>query len=987
MLFKLPCRVRRCFAGAAMLLLGYALCAQTILLKDSFDDVEPGGLPRVLAEGGPWTTVHPGSGAAGLKVVADTNGWFGNAGTNRFLRVENGIGFLLLAQNRFSAEVVTLSFDMVDRRTTVASSGSERLTVQFYAGDGSPYSSNRAHILSLQNGTEIRSVAGTYGAGVRQRWDVIVNNSSSSVSYSSPKGQQSLPAGSAAVWLDGRIAVTNYVFSRQSGYGPISSLAIQTFSTDRFNFEIDNIVLRQGASVLIAPAPRPQGARVVLGGDGKLEHLPDHAGTVIPDFSNAGYMGGGVPIPDVPVRAELSPVAGDNTSQIQTAINQLSSLPLDQNGFRGALLLKAGTYHIYGQLNITASGVVLRGEGQEIGGTTLIAAGTGTRPLILVGGTTTASEVVNTRQAILDDYVPVGARSFRVASAAGFSVGDQIMVHRPSTASWIDALGMNAIPPRSDGLPVTQWAAGAYDLKFDRVITAISNNTVTVDAPMVNSLEKQFGGGSIYRYAWTSRINQVGIEDLRGVSEFASDSDENHSWECVELRAVRNCWVRRVTGAHFAFSTVSIESGAKWVTVEDCSLLDPKALVDGSRMYPFYIYGQLALVQRCYARYARHDFSTSSKVCGPNVFFDCSSDHSYSDSGPHQRWAVGSLYDNVRVPNNDLNVQNRLNMGSGHGWSGANHVVWNSRAARFAIQNPPTAQNWAIGLNGTKWAGAFPAYATDGYWESHNTNVLPVSLYTQQLQERLGPGGVGGLITIVNFGSTNLGVQSGNTVRITLQRAGVLDGSREIRLTASESDRALFAPGTFDVPIRLSANAVSLSTELSIYTNAWVPEARTVRLSLVHGTGYSAGTASELQFVLAARPVLFGQWQSYVFSPEEQENPDITRAAADPAGDGVPNFVKYAFGIDPWVPTSLQDLPYASLHEGHLRMVFSRNKWISDIEYIPEVASDMSSWSSSGEHVEITIEPQGDYEVVTARDRQSITNASSRFMRLLIRKP
>jgi hypothetical protein len=986
MLFIFFSRTLARLGSWAPLLLACNLSAQTVLLKDTFDDVPPGGLPKLVSEGGPWTTVHAGSGAAGLKVVADENEWFGGPTTNRFLRVENGVGFLLLAQNRFSAEIVTLSFDMVDRRTTVASSGSERLTVQFYAGDGSPDQTNRAHVLSLQNGAEIRSSAGIYGAGVRQRWDVIVNNSGSAISYASPRGQQSLPAGRAAVWLDGRLAVTNYVFSRQANYGPITSLAIQTFSTDRFNFEIDNIVLRQNASVLLTPAPRPAGARAFLGNDEALVNIPDCAGTTIPDFSNAGYMGGGVPIPDVPVRAELSPVAGDNTSHLQTAINQLSNLPLDQNGFRGALLLKAGTYHIYGQLTINASGVVLRGEGQHIGGTTLIAAGTGTRTLILVGGTSTASEVSNSRRTIVNDYVPVGARSFQVNSVSGLAVGDQIMVHRPSTAAWIDAIGMNAIPPRSDGLPVTQWAPGSYDLKFDRIITAISNNTVTIDAPLVNSLEKQFGGGSIYRYSWSSRINQVGIEDLRGVSEFASDSDEAHSWDCVKLRAVRNGWVRRVTGAHFAFSTVSIESGAKWVTVEDCSLLDPKAEVSGSRMYPFYVYGQLSLVQRCYARKARHDFATSSRVCGPNVFFDCASELSYADSGPHQRWAVGTLYDNVRVTNNNLNVQNRLNMGSGHGWSGANHVVWNSRAAQFAIQNPPTAQNWAIGLKGAKWAGSFPAYAKDGYWESHNTNVLPASLYTKQLQDRCGPSGAGGLISILNFSTTNLGIQSGSKVQFNLQRNGILDGSREIRLVASESDRALFASGTFNVPILFPANSNTLLVELSVHPLAWLPESRTVNISLVHGIGYSAGVNNQLQFTLSARPALYGQWQSHVFTSQEQENPEITRPSAAPAGDGVPNFVKYAFGIDPWIPTTLQDLPYASLHEGHLRMIFTRNKWISDIEYVPEVTGDLSSWNSGAEHIEISIQSQGDYEVVTVRDRHSTTNASSRFMRLLIRK-
>jgi hypothetical protein len=986
----LSCFQRAAFRNLTGLLPVLAMAAggQTVLLQDRFEDVLPGGLPRTTAQGGPWTSVNGGSNPGAMRVVEDPGGWFGGPTTNRFLKVENGVGFMLLAQNTFAAEVVTLSFDMVDRRTTISSGGNERFTIQFYAGDGTTATANRAHILSLQNGSEIRSGAGTYGAGVRQRWDVIVNNSASTLDYTSPRGTISLSSGRADVWLDGRHVVTNYSFARASGTGPIRSLAIQTFSTDRFNFEMDNIVLHSGAHVLVSPAPRPAGARVSLDTGQKLVHTSDVASNRIPDFSSAGYMGGGVPIPDVPVRLTLNPAAGDDTTRIQQAINQLSAMPLDENGFRGALLLTAGTYSISGQLSITASGVVLRGTGQETNGTVLIAAGTSQRALIVVGGTSNHSEVSNSRRNIADDFVPVGARSFRVDSTSGLKVGDEVMIHRPSTAAWIDAIGMNAIPPRSDGLPVTQWAPGAYDLRYDRIITAIEGNTVTVDAPLVNSLEKQFGSGSIYRYNYSGRINQVGIEKLRAISEYAHSTDENHSWECVLLRAVRNTWARQVVGMHFSFSTVSIGANSKWVTVEDCALLNPVATVDGSRMYPFYIYGQLALVQRCYARYARHDFSTSSRVCGPNVFYDCSADNSYSDSGPHQRWATGTLYDNVRVPNYDLNVQNRLNFGSGHGWSGANHVVWNSTAKRFAIQNPPTAQNWAIGLKGTKWAGAFPAYAQDGYWESHGTNVLPASLFAQQLQERLGPGGAGGLITLVNFAATNLGAQAGGTVSLGLRRAGIMDGSRQAWLSVADEHRPLFTPESFTNPAFMPANVSNtVSFGLGVSSNAWLHQPRTVVVTLLHGSGYSAGVSNTVQFVLPARAVQFAQWQTYYFNSVQLADPLISGPDAAPAGDDVPNLLKYAFSLNPWEARSWAEFPNPELQSGRLTLTYTRNKWINDLSFRAEVSGDLETWSSNPADVEIVeVLNLGDYERVTARDRSSVSETSPRFMRLQVEK-
>jgi len=101
-------------------------------------------------------------------------------------------------------------------------------------------------------------------------------------------------------------------------------------------------------------------------------YVPDDQGNIIPDFSNAGYGGGGVPIPYVPVKETVWGVEGDATPVIQAAIDRVSALPLDENDFRGAVLLKMGYYDLNSPLNISTSGVVLRGEGQDQLGTILI---------------------------------------------------------------------------------------------------------------------------------------------------------------------------------------------------------------------------------------------------------------------------------------------------------------------------------------------------------------------------------------------------------------------------------------------------------------------------------------------------------------------------------------------------------------------------------------------------------------------------------------
>src|SRR5262249_39770066 len=83
---------------------------------------------------------------------------------------------------------------------------------------------------------------------------------------------------------------------------------------------------------------------VYPGADGKLEYYRDAQGNRVPDFSYAGYMGGGVRLPRVPTVKKISPVDGDDDASIQAAIDEVSNLEPDANGFRGAVLLTRGTY-------------------------------------------------------------------------------------------------------------------------------------------------------------------------------------------------------------------------------------------------------------------------------------------------------------------------------------------------------------------------------------------------------------------------------------------------------------------------------------------------------------------------------------------------------------------------------------------------------------------------------------------------------------------
>jgi hypothetical protein len=491
--------------------------------------------------------------------------------------------------------------------------------------------------------------------------------------------------------------------------------------------------------------PGPYSAWVFPGPDGRLEYKKDPKGNQVPDFSNAGYGGGGLALPSVPTKMTLSPEpTGDDGARIQAALDAVGALPLDANGIRGALLLKKGSYRIAGVITVKQSGVVLRGEGQGTDGTVLIATGAVQRSLVQVQGAGGLTEVAGSRHPITDDYVPVGAHTFHVDDASGFKVGDTVVVHRPSTQEWIDLLGMDACGATGTMYDTEDvngstcldnpWTPGSKDLKLDRVITAVAGNAITIDAPIVNAMEKTFGGGSLYKYSAPGRISQVGVENLRGDSEYTSPTDEMHGWNFILFQRVVNGWVRDITSIHYGYSAVNINNDSKWVTVQDSTCLDPISMITGGRRYSFNTdNSQMVLFQRCLSVEGRHDFVEGSNVPGPNVFLDSKATMSHADTGPHHRWSAGGLFDNITT-SNQINVRNRGNSGTGHGWAGANMVIWNSTASSMLIENPPGAQSWAIGCKGTQTGS--------GIRDSTGTPVWPPSLYRQQLLDRLGPDAV-----------------------------------------------------------------------------------------------------------------------------------------------------------------------------------------------------------------------------------------------------
>jgi hypothetical protein len=506
--------------------------------------------------------------------------------------------------------------------------------------------------------------------------------------------------------------------------------------------KLSRLLLLLGCAAFAATAAAQTTTWVQYGANGKLVYTPNSRGDVIPDFSGVGYKNSEASIPVVAVAQTVTPVSGDDRTNIQNAINAVAAMPLQSNGFRGAVLISAGTYEVNSTINITASGIVIRGQGFGTGGTNIIATGTSQYNLFRFNGSGGVTVTESTRRAITGSYVPIGAKQVTLASSHSFAVGDWVLLHHVPNQAWIDRIGMGPY-----------WVPEDYDYNLERQVVAVAGNTITLDAPIMDPIEDDYATASLVKIAGSGRIENCGIENLRMTSVYnasetqaASDgqvylSDEDHGWNAVIFERVKNAWAKDLEAHRFGYSCVNIDSDqAIFITVDNCKMLSPVSQPQGGRRYSFANNGQRNLVQNCYASEGRHDFVSGSHTAGPNVYYNCVAEDVIinCDSGPHHRWTAGGLYDRI-VSDMDINVQNRKASGTGHGWAGAQIVLWNCTDRKTILQNPPGHISWAIGHTGT--ITNVGQYATEplGVVQSHGTKITAIpSLFLAQLSDRLG---------------------------------------------------------------------------------------------------------------------------------------------------------------------------------------------------------------------------------------------------------
>jgi hypothetical protein len=159
--------------------------------------------------------------------------------------------------------------------------------------------------------------------------------------------------------------------------------------------------------------------------------------------------------------------------------------------------------------------------------------------------------------------------------------------------------------------------------------------------------------------------------------------------------------------------------------------------------------------------------------------------------------------------------------------------------------------------------------------------------------------------------------------------------------------------------------------------------------TIANGKVYAPTGANQL--------VVYGQltapyqlWQQANFTAAELASPAISGDTADPAGDGIPNLMKYALGLNPNVP-SLSGLPVASIQNiggtNYLTMSYDAVLYNTDISYTVQVSSDLVTWNS-GPGFTAPVGPPVDNcdgtETWTVSDLVPSDPLTARFLRLQV---
>ncbi len=166
----------------------------------------------------------------------------------------------------------------------------------------------------------------------------------------------------------------------------------------------------------------------------------------------------------------------------------------------------------------------------------------------------------------------------------------------------------------------------------------------------------------------------------------------------------------------------------------------------------------------------------------------------------------------------------------------------------------------------------------------------------------------------------------------------------------------------------------------TMYSEPLQLPAGTHTLTVTSGTYWAVADYLEFVPIAPPAPTSYAAWSAIHFAADQLADAAFSGPLACPAGDSVPNLLKYALGLDPW---TAQRSPFAttSVAAGHLQFDFTRPVGRTGIAYIVEASGDLAVWAPL---TAATIATDGGWETIRAIDTGDTATAPRRFVRLRI---
>lgn len=265
----------------------------------------------------------------------------------------------------------------------------------------------------------------------------------------------------------------------------------------------------------------------------------------------------------------------------------------------------------------------------------------------------------------------------------------------------------------------------------------------------------------------------------------------------------------------------------------------------------------------------------------------------------------------------------------------------------------------------------------------------------------------GGTLSVTgNLGSSPVTISNGGTLggtgsagSIVISQAGTLAPGGASPGTLSTGNLSLASGGTCRMRLGQTSDRVNVTGNLSLGGTLQLTDTGTATAgsyTLISHTGTLTGTpviippagftaTLDVSTPGIVRAVLapndLDTWRRSHFSAAELANPALSGPDASPAGDGIPNLMKYALGLPPKIRASASTQIARS--GTTWVMTYQRPADRPDLQYRVE-ASDLggSAWSTAGvSHTRIAAGPTDTWQASVAGTQ------SRRFLRLVVNRP